>query len=86
MFLAVFAPWLAIGMTASWFISQKFAPAMVPGMSPAEIMAMVPARMQAVALPGTAAAAVISLAFALVINEELKSEPAENAYGSPPAR
>jgi hypothetical protein len=28
---------------------------------------------------------VIALAFALVINEELKSEPRENTYGAPPA-
>ncbi|MBV9550535.1 MAG: DUF805 domain-containing protein [Alphaproteobacteria bacterium] len=81
-FLAVFAAWLTVGSTASYFISAKFAPAMPAKPNPAEIWRLMAARMQAVALPGTVASVTIALAFALIINEELKSDPAENAYGA----
>lgn len=40
MFLAVFVPWLAVQMTAGWFISRQFGMASpAPGTPPAEIMA-----------------------------------------------
>ncbi len=85
-FLAIFAAWFAIGATASYFISARFAPAMPAKPNPAEVWGLVAARMQAVAIPGTIASVVIALAFALIINEELKSDPQENAYGPPPSR
>jgi uncharacterized membrane protein YhaH (DUF805 family) len=84
-FLAVFVAWLAVGSLASWFISTRFAPAMPAKPEPSQIWALMAARIQAVALPGAIASAVISLAFALVINEELKSDPSENGYGPPTA-
>jgi uncharacterized membrane protein YhaH (DUF805 family) len=83
MFLAVLVPYMAVQMGAGFFIRRQFGLADVPGATPAEVMAMVPAQMQAVAIPGTIVATIIALAFALVVNEELKSDPAENAYGPP---
>jgi uncharacterized membrane protein YhaH (DUF805 family) len=84
-FLAIVAAWFAVGAAAGWFISNRFAPAMPAKPDPAAIWALMAERMQAIALPNTIASVVIALAFALVINEELKSEPRENTYGAPPA-
>ena len=88
MFLAVLVPWIAANWAAGYFIGQQFGMAIapVPGTTPAEAFAQAAARMQSIAIPTAIASVVIALAFALVINEELKSDPAENAYGSPPAR
>lgn len=83
MFLAVLVPWLAVQMTAGWFISRQFGMATPAPGTPAEIMAHALVQMQAIAIPGTIASTVIALAVALVVNEELKSQPGENKYGSP---
>jgi uncharacterized membrane protein YhaH (DUF805 family) len=84
MFLAVFVPWLAVQMTAGWFISRQFGMATPPpGTPPAEIFAHAAAQMQAIAVPGAISSTVIALAVALVVNEELKSQPGENRFGSP---
>lgn len=39
--------------------------------------------MQAIAIPATIASTILALAVALVVNEELKSQPGGNAYGAP---
>jgi len=84
MFFAVFVPWLITGILVNQFIVKRFVD--VPPVDPNFIWASMVAQMQASALTSTIAGAIISLAFALVVNEELKSDPAENAYGPPPAR
>jgi uncharacterized membrane protein YhaH (DUF805 family) len=84
MFLAVLVPWLAVQMTVGWFISRQFGMATpAPGTPPAEIFAHAAAQMQVVAIPGTIASVILALAVALVVNEELKSQPGENRYGAP---
>ena len=83
MFLAVLVPWAIVGSGVSWFISREFGVAPTPGITPAEAMAHATVQMQQVAIPGTIASTIISLAVALVVNEELKSDPNENAHGAP---
>ena len=82
-FLAVFLPWLAIGAIANHFISAEFGLAPPQPGTPVDIGAFMAAQIQAVALPATIASVIISLAVALVVNEELKSQPGENVYGPP---
>jgi uncharacterized membrane protein YhaH (DUF805 family) len=85
-FLAILAAMIAASATANHFITARFTPAPpVPGSGPIDIAAVMKAQVVAGALPGTIIGVVISLAFALIINEELKSQPGENAYGEPPA-
>jgi uncharacterized membrane protein YhaH (DUF805 family) len=84
MFLVVLALWLVAGFAANRLIVSRFVTA--PPIDPKFVWASVMAQMHANAVPGTIVSVIISLAFALVINEELKSDPAENAYGPPPAR
>lgn len=84
-FLAVLVVWLAVGFAVNHFIVARFVPA-PPPVDPHFVMASIKAQMQANALPGTIASVIISLAFVLILNEELKSEPGENAYGPPPAQ
>lgn len=84
MFLAVLVPWLAVQMAAGWFISTQFGlgqPA--PGTPPAEVFAHAAANMQMIAIPGAIASTIIALAVALMVNEELKSQPGDNKYGPP---
>src|SRR3954468_15564352 len=83
-FLVVLVLWLIAGFAGNRFIVSRFVVA--PPIDPQFVIASMKAQMQANALPGTIVSVIISLAFALVINEELKSDPAENAYGPPPAR
>ncbi len=85
LFLGVLAVWLIVGFAANRLIVSRFVPA-PPPVDPHFIMASIMAQMHANALPGTIVSVILSLAFALVINEELKSDPAENAYGPPPVR
>jgi len=84
-FLAVLAAYMITGIAVNRLIVARFIPA-PPPVDPHFVMLSMEAQMRANALPGTIASVIISLAFALVINEELKSDPAENAYGPPPAR
>ena len=86
MFLAVLVPWLVVSAGVSWFLSREFGVAPVTGATPAEAMAHATVQMRTMAIPGTVAATIISLAFALVVNEELKSDPDENAHGAPTGR
>src|SRR3954468_1787570 len=83
-FLVVLALWLIAGYAGNRFIVSRFVVA--PPIDPKFIWASVRAQMHANAVAGTIVSLIISLAFALVINEELKSDPAENAYGPPPAK
>jgi len=82
MFFAVFVPWLVTGILANQFIVKRFVD--VPPVDPNFIWASMVAQLQASALAATISGAIISLAFTLVVNEELKSDPAENAFGPPP--
>ena len=83
MFLAVLVAWLITGVAVNRLVVARFLPA-PPPVDPHFLMASMSAQMAANALPGTIVSVIISLAFALAINEELKSDPAENAYGPPP--
>ncbi|HJR56701.1 MAG TPA: DUF805 domain-containing protein [Rhizomicrobium sp.] len=85
-FLAVFVPWLVTGAIANHFITAEFGLAPPQPGTPVDIWGYMAAQTQAIALPATIASVVISLVFALVVNEELKSDPGENRHGSPPAR
>ena len=85
MFLAVLVLWFITGVAVNRLIVARFIPA-PPPVDPHFVMASIIAQMQANALPGTIASVIISLAFALVVNEELKSDLGENAYGPPPTR
>ena len=82
-FFAVFVPWLVTGLVANHFISAEFGLAPPQPGTPIDIGAFMSAQIRAVALPATIASVIISLAFALVVNEELKSQPEANAYGTP---
>jgi uncharacterized membrane protein YhaH (DUF805 family) len=82
-FLAVFLPWFVTGAIANHFISAEFGLAPPQPGQAVDILGFMRAQVQAIALPATIASVVISLAFALVVNEELKSQPGENAYGPP---
>lgn len=81
-FMAVFVVWLVVGVVVNRFIVARFLPA-PPPVDPKFIWASVTAQMEANALPNMIVGVLIALAFVLVINEELKSDPAENAYGPP---
>jgi len=85
MFLAVLAAWWVVGAIVNWFISAQFAPPVVPPTDPASfsVMAAMTEQMVAVALPATIANTMISLAFALLINEQIRSDPGTNEYGAP---
>jgi uncharacterized membrane protein YhaH (DUF805 family) len=83
MFIAVLVLWLIAGYAANRFVVSRFVD--LPPVDPHFVMASMAAQMHANALPGTIVAVILALAFALVINEELKSDPGENAYGPPPA-
>jgi uncharacterized membrane protein YhaH (DUF805 family) len=85
LFLAVLVTWVIAGVAVNRLIVARFLPA-PPPVDPHFLWASMVAQMQASALPSTITSVIISLAFALVINEELKSDPAENAYGPPPAK
>ena len=84
-YLAVFVAELVIGIAVNRLIVARFLPP-PPPVDPHFIWQSMVAQMQANALPSTISGVIISLAFVLVINEELKSDPAENAYGPPPPR
>lgn len=84
-FLVIFAAQLIISLAVNRFIIARFMPA-PPPVDPHFIWQSMVAQMRANALPSTISGVIISLAFALVINEELKSQPEENAYGPPPAQ
>jgi len=84
-FLVVLVVWLIVGFAANRLIVSRLIPA-PPPVDPHFVWASVMAQMHANALPGTIVSVIISLAFALVINEELKSDSGENAYGPAPAR
>jgi len=84
-FLAVLVPWLITGVAANRLIVPRFVPN-PPPVDPHFVMASMAAQLAANALPATIIGSIISIAFALVVNEELKSDPAENAYGPPPPR
>jgi uncharacterized membrane protein YhaH (DUF805 family) len=79
-FLAVFAGQLVAGVVANRFIVARFVPP-PPPVDPNFIWQSMVAQMQANAIPNTISSVIISLAFILVINEELKSDPQENKYG-----
>lgn len=81
-YLAVFVAQLVIGVVVNRFIIARFLPP-PPPVDPRFLWASMVAQMQASALPATAASVVIGLIFVFVVNEELKSDPAENAYGPP---
>jgi uncharacterized membrane protein YhaH (DUF805 family) len=83
MFLAVLAVWLITGIVANKFIVPIFS-GPPPPVDPQAIWASVKLQMQAQALPAAVVSVIIALAFVFVVNEELKSDPAENAYGPPP--
>jgi uncharacterized membrane protein YhaH (DUF805 family) len=85
MFLVVLVAWLITGVAVNRFVVARFIPT-PPPVDPHFVMASISAQMQANALPGTIASVLISLAFVIFINEELKSEPGENAYGPPLTR
>jgi uncharacterized membrane protein YhaH (DUF805 family) len=90
LFLAILAAWWVVSAIASWFISSQFGTPIVPPTDPADranfsVVAAMTEQMVAVALPAMIANAVISLVFALLINEQLKSDPQQNAYGAPSA-
>jgi uncharacterized membrane protein YhaH (DUF805 family) len=84
-YLAVFVAQLIISLAVNRFIIARFMPP-PPPVDPHFIWLSMVAQMRANALPSTISGVILSLAFALVINEELKSDPEENAYGPPPAR
>jgi uncharacterized membrane protein YhaH (DUF805 family) len=84
-FLAVFAAEVIISIAVNRLIVARFLPP-PPPVDPNFIWLSMVAQMRANALPSTIVGVIISLAFVLVINEELKSDPNENAYGPPPAR
>jgi uncharacterized membrane protein YhaH (DUF805 family) len=84
-FLLVLVLWLIVNAGAHSLISAQFAPAQ--GAKPTnlpEAMAFITARMQATAIPNTIASVIISLAFVLIGNALLKSDPKPNAYNPPP--
>jgi uncharacterized membrane protein YhaH (DUF805 family) len=85
MFLAVLAAWWVVSAIVSWIISSQFAPPVVPPTDPANfsMVETMTEQMVAVALPAAIANAMISLAFALLINEQIKSDPGTNEYGAP---
>jgi len=85
LFLVVLVVYLITVLAVNRFIVARFIPAQPP-IDPHFVWASMVAQMRANALPGTIASVIISLAFALVVNEELKSDPAENAYGPQPTR
>jgi len=82
LFWAVLAVWLVAGVLANQFLVTLFVPE-PPPIDPNFIWLSMQAQMQANALPATLISAVIALGFVLVVNEELKSDPGENAYGPP---
>ena len=84
-FLAVFVAQIIASVVVNRFIIARFLPP-PPPVDPNFLWQSMVAQMRASALPSTISGVIISLAFALVINEELKSDPLENAYGPPPAR
>jgi uncharacterized membrane protein YhaH (DUF805 family) len=84
-FLAVFVAQAVTSIVVSRFIVARFLPP-PPPVDPHFIWLSMVAQMRANALPSTISGVVISLAFALIINEELKSDPEENAYGPPTGR
>lgn len=84
MFVAVLVVWMIAAAAVNQFIVKRFVDA--PPVDPRFIWASMVAQMQASAIPATISGVILSLAFALIINEELKSDPAENAYGPPPPR
>jgi uncharacterized membrane protein YhaH (DUF805 family) len=81
-FLIVLVAWLVAGVAANHFLVSRFVPN-PPPIDPNFIWLSMQAQMQANALPGTIVSTLLSLGFALVVNEELKSDPGENAYGPP---
>lgn len=81
-FLIVLAVWLVAGLLANKFLVSLFVPN-PPPIDPNFIWLSMQAQMQANTLPGTIVSTLISLGFVLVVNEELKSDPGENAYGPP---
>ncbi len=88
LFLAILAAWWVVSAIASWFISSQYGTPMVPPTDPAEranfsVVAAMTEQMVAVALPATIANVMISLAFALLINEQLKSVPGHTDHGAP---
>ncbi len=84
-FLAIFVVQVIASVAVNRFIIARFLPP-PPPVDPNFIWQSMVAQMRASALPSTIASVILSLAFVLVINEELKSDPAENAYGPPPAQ
>lgn len=85
-FFAVLALLMIASLTANHFITSKLAPPPPQPGQPVDIAAMMQAQILATALPATIIAVVLSLAVALIINEELKSDPGENPHGPPPTR
>ena len=84
-FLAVFVVQVIVSLAVNRFIIARFLPP-PPPVDPNFVWQSMVAQMRANALPSTISGVVISLAFALVINEELKPDPQENDYGPPPGR
>ena len=83
MFMLILVVWLVTGVTASFLITRRFVPPQAP-VDPRNVMASMAAQLHATALPGTIVSAVIALAFVLIGNALLKSDPALNPYGPPP--
>jgi uncharacterized membrane protein YhaH (DUF805 family) len=84
MFLPVLVLWLVVGAAVHSFVSARFAPVLGPRpTNVSEAIATAVARMQATALPGTIVSVVLGLAFVLIGNALLKSDPGPNAYDPP---
>jgi uncharacterized membrane protein YhaH (DUF805 family) len=84
--LVVYALMVAVSLTASHFITERYLPDTPRPTTLAGVWTWASARMHAIALPNTIISVIISLSFCLFINNELKSDPAENAYGEPPLK
>jgi len=84
MFLIVLVLWIAVGAGARTLITGRFGPAQGPRPTNlSEAMATMTTTMQATALPGTIVSVILALAFVLIGNALLKSDPGPNAYDPP---